>query len=294
MRAKTTPLHAFPDAKQARRRPIRAEAHPGGRFPGVMLPPTWFELTKGTRRLPSALPHPSDRKSVVEGVATMSLALRELALAAFEAGEHPCLVGGDHALAMGSIAAATTWHSRVAVIWVDAHADFNTPESSPSGNPHGMPLAVACGLGHPRFTQLYTHHVHPGDVCLIAARDVDEGEQELLRQQGIWQVPVAQLRELGLPGLVAQLEARFAGVPVHLSFDFDAIDAMSFPATGTPVPHGLKVEEAEAFLKALAASSLEVTSSDWVEFDPRPAEAAACAEVARRMFKAFHGRAALA
>lgn len=294
MRAKTTPLHTIADAAMAKRRPIRADAHPGGRFPGLMLPPTWFEGTKGTRSLPSALPHPSDRKAVVEGVATMSLALRELAMAAFEAGEHPALVGGDHALAMGSIAAASAWHERVAVVWIDAHADFNTPESSPSGNPHGMPLAVACGLGDPRFTSLYTHHVRPSEVCLIAARDVDEGEQELLAQQGIWQIPVAELRAKGIQAVVGDIARRFAGLPVHLSFDFDAIDAMSFPATGTPVPHGLKVEEAESLLQGLAASGLAITSSDWVEFDPRPAEAAACAQIARRMFAAFHGQAPLA
>jgi arginase len=270
------------------RRPVKVLAHPGGRFPGVELPPTWFKDTVPGPTIPSALPQPGDRQGIVDGVIQMCSDLRDASAAALAAGEHPVLIGGDHSMAMGSIAASAAHHERLAVIWVDAHADFNTMESSPSGNPHGMPLAVSCGVGDPRLTGMFKRFVSPQDVVLIGARDIDPGEQALLVQYGIWCVTVEQLRELGVETLVKGIAYRFKGVPVHLSFDFDAMSSEFFSATGTPVPGGLTPDEGCALLKQLRTSPMEFVSSDWVEFDPRHETAAEAADLALRLYNSFH------
>lgn len=271
------------------RRPITVLAQPGGRFPGVELPPVWFQSPRSGPLIASRMPAKEDHAAVMDAVRQMCLAIREAARAAFDAGEHPVLIGGDHSMAMGTIAAAASRHERMAVIWVDAHGDFNTLETSPSGNPHGMPLAVSCGLGDSRLTSLFTHFVNPRDVVLVAARDVDPGEQELLDRHGVWCVSVEELRARGVAWLAGAIAARFQGLPVHLSFDFDALSSEYFSATGTPVAQGLAPEEAEAFLRALAAGPLEIGSSDWVEFDPRHETAKEAAQLAWRVYSAFHG-----
>jgi arginase len=270
------------------RRSITVLAHPGGRYPGVELPPTWFDGSENGCLIASELPSNGDHAEIVAAVRSMNVAIREAARTAHAAGEHPVLIGGDHSLAMGSIAAATASHERVAVIWVDAHADFNTMDSSPTGNPHGMPLAVSCGLGDARLTSIFERFVNPQDVILIAARDIDEAEQALLTAHGIWVVGVPELRKLGLPALVDAIARRFSGLAIHLSFDFDALSSEFFSATGTPVPGGLTPEEAEELLRCLATSPLDVVSSDWVEFDPRHEQAPEAALLARRLYRAFH------
>lgn len=273
---------------ERQRQAIVVNAHPGGRFPGVELPPNWFTARDERVEIPSVLPSPGDLPGIYEAVVTMSSGIRDAAHAAFDQGKHPMLIGGDHALIMGTLAAATAVHPRVGVVWVDAHADFNTPETSPSGNPHGMPLAVGCGLGDDRLTGLFSRFVKPSDVVLIGARDIDPGEAKLLEAQGIWHVSVAEVREMGVETLARRIAEKLDGVPMHLSFDFDALTGEVFCATGTPVPDGFSAEEGEALLRALAATPLDWVSSDWVEYDPRHEAAPECAAIARRMFGAFH------
>jgi arginase len=107
----------------------------------------------------------------------------------------PIVLGGDHSLAMGSVSGVA--RGRVGVIWVDAHADFNTPETSPSGNIHGMPLAVLCGLGHPRLTEVF-QAVDPKDVVLIGVRSVDPGEARLLKEMGVRVYTMHEVDRLGI------------------------------------------------------------------------------------------------
>lgn len=270
------------------RRPLVALAHPGGRYPGIELPPTWFDGydAPGTQRIPSALPAEGDRSGIFEAVRTMGTAIRDAALSAFEAGQHPMLIGGDHSLAVGTLAAVTRHHGRTGVIWVDAHADFNTLETSPTGNPHGMPLSASCGLGDARLTSLFTNFVEPRDVVLIAAREIDPGERDLLEAQGVWVVTVAELRAMGLPALLEAIARRLPGIPVHLSYDFDSLDEAFFKATGTPSPEGLTPDEGEALVRGIA-HRLPVVSSDWVEYDPRHVDAPGCGKLAARLHKAF-------
>lgn len=271
-------------------RALIADAHPGGLFPGLALPPTWFSANVPRVAIPSALPEPGDLPGIFQAVIEMCTAIRKEGLAAFAAGAHPVLVGGDHSLAMGSLAAATGHLGRVAVVWIDAHADFNTLATSPSGNPHGMPLAAACGLGDERLTGMFKQHVQTQDVVLIGARDIDPEEEKLMAAHGIWHVTVPQLREMGIASLVSAVAERFDGIPVHLSFDFDSISEEFFPATGTPVGQGLTPDEASALLAGLGQSGLSFCSSDWVEYHATHEDAPACGELARRMFDTFYGK----
>jgi arginase len=278
-----------------RRRPLRAivaDAHPGGRYPGIDLPPVWFKGMEQAVRIESALPDPGDKPGVIEAVRQMCEAIRAAEERAAAEGAHPVLIGGDHSLAMGSIAASVRRHERLAVVWIDAHADFNTMATSPTGNPHGMPLSAACGLGDARLTGLFQRHVRPSDVVLIGARDIDPGEQELLDAHGVCQISVAQVRELGPEGLIGLIRERVGELPVHLSFDFDVISKEYFAATGTPVDGGLTPDEGAALLRALASSGLEVVASDWVEYDPRHETAEASGNIAQALFEAFHGKGA--
>lgn len=272
------------------RRPIVVSAHPGGRYPGMELPPTWFEGvgTEATIEIPSHLPDRTDQSGIFEAVRQMGAAIRDAALAAYANQEHPMLIGGDHSLAVGTLAAATRHFGRVGVVWIDAHADFNTLETSPSGNPHGMPLSAACGLGDERLTGLFSSHVDPLDVVLVAAREIDAGERELLARHNVWVVTVAEVRQMGVPALLGAIARRLSGVPVHLSYDFDSLDASFFRATGTPSPEGLTPDEGEALVRGLALH-LPVVSSDWVEFDPRHLDAPVCARISQRLFDAFCG-----
>jgi arginase len=270
------------------RRPLVALSHPGGRYPGVELPPTWFDLSDahGTKRIPSALPPVGDLDAIFEGVRQMGAAIRDAALQAFQAGQHPMLIGGDHSLAVGTLSALTRHHGRAGVVWVDAHADFNTLETSPTGNPHGMPLSAGCGLGDLRLTSLFTTFLEPRDVVLLAAREIDPGERLLLEQQGVWVVTVTEMRQMGLPALLEAIARRLAGLPVHLSYDFDSLDEAFFKATGTPSPEGLTPDEGEALVRGIA-QRLPVVSSDWVEFDPRHEDAPGCARLAARLNASF-------
>jgi arginase len=270
------------------RRAIVANTHPGGRFPGIELPPTWFHGYNAptARKIPSALPAPDDRDAIYQAVQQMGAAIRDAGLAALQAGEHPQLIGGDHALVVGSLAATTAYFGRTAVVWIDAHADFNTAQTSPTGNPHGMPLAAACGLGDERLTGLFRHFVSPRDIVLIGAREIDEAERELLREQRVWCVSVSELRARGVENLLSAIQERFGPLPVHVSFDFDSLDERFFRATGTPSGGGLTPDEAQSLLCGLA-HRVSVVASDWVEFDPRHPDAPGCAALARRLHGAF-------
>lgn len=271
----------------AHRRNILVYAQPGGRHPGLTLPPTWF-MAPADVAIPADCPPPGDRDAVFASVVATARLIRDAAKAAHAEGAHPVLIGGDHSLAMGTIAASRAYHGPIGVIWVDAHGDFNTQDTSPTGNLHGMPLAAACGLGDARLTSLFDGFVDPKHVALVGTRALDDEEKALLDAHGVWQCDMPTFHRLGVAGVLAALEARMAGVPVHLSFDFDAISPEFFPATGTPVPGGLTPEEAEGLLAGLAAGPLQFVSSDWVEFEPRAHAAAECGELARRLQRAFY------
>lgn len=187
----------------------------------------------------------------------------------------PITIGGDHALALGSIAGASKFYGNddLAVIWVDAHGDINTDETTPSGNIHGMPLAASIGLGHESLTNLYFNgqKVKPENIFLLGVRDLDIGELELIEKYNLnlWKIQDIEYRGINtvLNELKSMLEAKNIK-NVHLSFDIDGLDPEYVPGTGTPVENGLTFSEGQNIIETILCTNL-VRSIDFVEFNPR-------------------------
>ena len=165
-----------------------------------------------------------------------------------QSGHFPLVLGGDHSLSIGSIRGADRI-KKLGVIWIDAHADFNTEETTPSGNIHGMPLAALCGLGDARLTRLWDETlpvVDPKRVAIIGARDLDPGEKVNLREAGVMVMGMEQIDRLGMVAAVEKAIERVSRSVdgIYLSFDMDALDPRHAPGVGTPVPAGLTQREA--------------------------------------------------
>ncbi len=197
----------------------------------------------------------------------------EAVATAIASGEIAVTVGGDHAIAAGSLAGAARGAGRAGVLWLDSHADLNTPATSPTGHIHGMPLAAAIGHGPDELVHAGGPgpHVHAEDVCLLGVRDLDPGERELIERHGIWMLTMEEWTDRGLlDGLelaLTYLAARKLDA-VHLSFDLDVLDPVVLPGTGTPVPGGLTYREASQILRRLREWDGPLTSVDWVELNP--------------------------
>lgn len=186
-------------------------------------------------------------------------------------GRFPLVLGGDHSIAIGTIAGVSRHYKNLGVIWYDAHGDINTEETTPSGNIHGMPLAVSLGLGHERLTNILNQKpkIKPENVVLIGIRDLDEGEKQLLRQLKIKVYTMHEIDRLGMPQVmeetIAYLKKRTDGV--HVSFDLDGIDPKDSPGVGTPVVGGLTYRESHLALEMLSEADI-VTSAEFVEVNP--------------------------
>lgn len=186
-------------------------------------------------------------------------------------GRFPLVLGGDHSIAIGTIAGISRHYKNLGVIWYDAHGDINTEETTPSGNIHGMPLAVSLGLGHERLTNILNQKpkIKPENVVLIGIRDLDEGEKQLLRQLKIKVYTMHEIDRLGMPQVmeetIAYLKKRTDGV--HVSFDLDGIDPKDSPGVGTPVVGGLTYRESHLALEMLSEADI-VTSAEFVEVNP--------------------------
>ncbi|WP_332631029.1 arginase [Halalkalibacter flavus] len=190
---------------------------------------------------------------------------------AINKGGFPLVLGGDHSISIGSIAGISKHYKRLGVIWYDAHADLNTAETSPSGNIHGMPLAINLGFGHKLLTQIggYTPKVRPENIVIIGARSIDDGERKLIKEKGI---KVFTMHEIDRRGMTAVMEDTIHYLSertdgVHLSFDLDAIDPIYAPGVGTPVLGGVTYRESHLAMEMLAESEI-VTSAEFVEVNP--------------------------
>jgi len=181
----------------------------------------------------------------------------------------PIVLGGDHSIAIGSVIGCARLE-RTGLLWIDAHGDFNTPETSPSGNIHGMPLAALCGLGPKRLVDLVRPgaKLRPEDVVLIGIRDLDEQEKRLMRAAGVTVYTMKEIDSRGLPQVAAEALQQVGGLSrVHVSFDADVLDPEIAPGVGTPVPGGLTYREAHLLMELLADSG-RITSLDLVEVNP--------------------------
>jgi arginase len=187
-------------------------------------------------------------------------------------GMFPIFLGGDHAIAIGTVSgvARSASRGRTGVIWVDAHADFNTPETSPSGNIHGMPLAAITGLGHPELVGIGGPgaSVRTEDVIIIGLRSVDVEEKNLLREAG---VRVYTMKDIDAYGAARVVRSAIKGLSqvdrVHLSLDLDAVDPEVAPGVGTPVRGGLTYREAHLLMELVNEAGI-ISSLDVVEVNP--------------------------
>jgi arginase len=188
-----------------------------------------------------------------------------------QAGHFPLVLGGDHSLSAGSIRGAAK-QKRLGVIWVDAHADFNTHETTPSGNIHGMPLAALCGMGDNRLVCLWDETppiLDPRRVAVIGARDLDPGEKRNLREAGVM---VQSMEQVDRIGMVAAIEKAIDRISrdvdgIYLSFDMDALDPRHAPGVGTPVQGGLTFREAHLACEVVAETG-KLVGMDLVEVNP--------------------------
>ena len=187
------------------------------------------------------------------------------------AGATPLVLGGDHSVAIGTLSGMAAAAGRPGgVLWIDAHGDLNRPETSPSGNVHGMPLAAVLGLAGDRFAHesLVLPAVDPDRVAIVGARSLDAGERDLIRSHGIRVFTMSEIDRIGIERAVTEALARVAGPGfVHLSLDLDALDPEVAPGVGTPVRGGLTYREAHLACELVAESGL-AASLELVEVNP--------------------------
>jgi arginase len=193
----------------------------------------------------------------------------EVSRAAVARASFPLFLGGDHSLAVGTVGGVTE-REPTGVLWIDAHADMNTPATSPSGNLHGMPLAALLGFGVDELVNVGRRgaKLDPGDVVLIGLRSIDPGERELIRRTGIGVYTMRELDERGVSVVVREALVRLAHRNrLHVSLDMDVLDPAEAPGVGTPVPGGLTYREAHLLME-LVAESERVASAEVVEINP--------------------------
>jgi arginase len=195
---------------------------------------------------------------------------------ALEEGMTPLILGGDHSLAVGSVSGVSEFYRRrnqkIGVLWIDAHSDINTPETSPSGNVHGMPLAALLGLGPEPLTNIfgYAPKIAPENTVLIGVRDIDAAERENIRRAGLTEVYT--MRDIDERGMRTVMEEalRAAGrgtAGYHVSLDMDWIDPEDAPGVGTPVRGGATYREAHLAMEIIADHG-RMVSFEMVEVNP--------------------------
>ncbi|MFQ3582918.1 MAG: arginase [Chloracidobacterium sp.] len=194
--------------------------------------------------------------------------------AILEQGALPVVLGGDHSIAIGSVAGIAAYYRRrghrIGIIWIDAHADINTPESSPSGNIHGMPLAVLLGYGPALLTQIggFAPKVRPEDCAIIGVRQIDDGERQLARQLGLRVYTMRDLDERGMSAVMDEaldLVTRHT-IGFHATFDMDFVDPYYAPGVGTPVPGGGTYRESHLAMEKIHDSG-NMLSVEMVEIN---------------------------
>ena len=216
---------------------------------------------------------------------------------ALDAGHLPLVVGGDHSIAMGTVSGVVSHHRKrdaeIGLMWVDAHADMNTPESSPSGNVHGMPLRVLLGQGPSSLVDLggTGPKVRPEKVALIGIRDLDRREREVVAESGVHVFTMKEVDRYGMSEVAFRaLEAVNDETDgFHLSLDLDSVDPQYAPGVGTPVPGGLTFREAHLLMELIADNG-GLCSMEVVEHNPTLDHANKTAELGVNLVQSALGR----
>lgn len=216
---------------------------------GNLSTPVSEEIVEGDRR-----------RRYAAAVAAVCAGLRDCVTGVLDRGATPLILGGDHSLAAGSLAGILTRRPTARVLWIDAHGDLNTPETTPSGNVHGMPLAVALGEAPSLFPGLGWERLSlaPNQVALVGVRSLDPPERALIRRLGIQVFTISDVDRLGIFEVIQRALDHLHPEPgdLHLSLDLDVVDPTAAPGVGTPVPGGITVREAHLAMEQVAQSGL--------------------------------------
>ena len=264
----------------------------GGNRRGVDMGPSAFRIAGLAERLgslgapvvdhgdlvapiPEVKSEGDPRKKYIRDISRVCDKLFKTSLAAFEKGALPLVLGGDHSLAAGSVAATAEYARRdghrIGLIWVDAHGDMNTPASSGSGNVHGMPLAALLGPEPAELARIggFTPKVLPEHTVLIGIRNLDEREKEIVRAAKVHVFTMKDIDRAGIASVVEQaISLASTGTSgLHVSFDLDVCDPSIAPGVGTPVKGGLDYREAHMLMEMVADSGL-LRALDLVEVNP--------------------------
>ena len=265
----------------------------GGNRRGVDMGPSAFRIAglgervralgrtvtdKGDLPAPIAETREADdeRKKYVREIARVCESLHETSLESLMEGAIPLVLGGDHSVGAGSVAASADWarktseHS-IGLLWIDAHGDMNTPSTSPSGNVHGMPLAALLGNEPGELARLggFAPKVRPATTVLIGVRNLDEREKTAVRESGVHVFTMKDIDRNGMAS-IAERAVALAGsgtAGIHVSFDMDVCDPSVAPGVGTPVKGGLNYREAHLLMEIVADSNL-LRALDLVEVNP--------------------------
>ena len=227
----------------------------------------------GDLRVPSPESHPIVHHNLkyLQEIAKVNQELAASVDREMKKGRFPLVIGGDHSIAIGTIAGLAKHKKNMGVIWYDAHGDLNTGETSPSGNIHGMSLAVSLGIGHPDLTGIEGQYpkIKPENVVIIGARDLDLGERELIKKIGIKVFTMHEIDRLGMPRVMEEaISVVKKGTDgVHLSLDLDGLDPHDAPGVGTPVIGGISYRESHLAMEMVAEADI-LTSAEFVEVNP--------------------------
>lgn len=207
-----------------------------------------------------------------DSIINTSITLRDIVSRELKSDNLVLTVGGDHSLGLGSVAGALTNDPDLGLIWFDAHGDINNETSSPSANAHGMPVAALMGLCNSALNDVATVHIKPQNVFWVGARNLDEGEEGILRKNGIYSnvYSSAEVHRRGMSVVMDEIRDRMReqGIKtIHLSFDIDGMDPSIVIATGTMVKGGITQEELDIFISSLHELPT-MRSIDFVEYNP--------------------------
>jgi len=246
---------------------------------------------------PESLPEGPARAKYLPQIAVTCKRLAAIVDRALTKKAVPLVLGGDHSVAVGTVAGVSRHFRRkkqeIGLIWVDAHADMNTPETSPSGNVHGMPLACCIGLGPKELTDIfgYSPKVAPENVALVGIRSVDEDERDNVQRSGVHAFTMRDIDERGMRSVIEE-SIRIAGsgtAGFHVSLDMDAVDPREAPGVGTPVRGGITYREAHLAMEIMCDSS-RMTSMEVVEVNPVIDEANRTAALAVELVMSAMGK----
>lgn len=220
---------------------------------------------------PESQPIGNPRLKYLEPIVHVSEELARLVSGALTDGEFPLILGGDHSIALGSISGVARVHRQLGVLWVDAHPDFNTEETTPSGNIHGMILAALAGLGDSNLVNIggWAPKIDPMHIAIVGARDIDPGEKVLLRTHQVHVFTTSDIDQCGISSVMQQAIAAIGqnAIPIHLSLDMDVLDPKEAPGVGTPIRGGLNYREAHLAME-MVAKTRRLVSMDIVEVNP--------------------------